>query len=82
MSIYEMFTKLSSFNFEIHNKINQIERYIENLNYQISVRDNYTDFPVHNEKFKQIILQEKLFYLNQMVQYKELYVNINSSRNI
>ena len=78
----EMFLKLSSFNLELHNKINQIESYLNNLSCQIEIRETYFEFPKHNEAYKIFLLKEKVFYLEQLNKYKKLYVNANNSRYI
>jgi len=82
MSSYEMFSNLSKFNSEMQNKINQIECLLNCLTHQIEYREKYINFPMHNEKYKQLLLQEKLFYLEKINEYKELYVNANNIRYI
>ena len=32
-----------------------------------------------NEQYKNYLLQEKIFYVEKLNQYKELYVNVNNS---
>jgi hypothetical protein len=78
----EMFLKLSSFNLELHNKINEIESYLFNLSCQIEIRESCFEFPKDNEAYKNYLLKEKLFYLEQLNKYKKLYVNANNSRYI
>lgn len=82
MSSYEMFSNLSKFNSEIQNKINQIECLINCLTHQIEYREKYNNFSEMNEQYKNYLLQEKLFYLEKLNQYKELYVNANNTRYI
>jgi len=82
MASFEIFKKLLLFNLELHNKINQIESYLNVLTTQIEHREKYLDFAKHNEQYKQYILQEKLLYLEQLHKYKELYINANNTRYI
>ena len=77
-----MFSKLSHFNLQLHNKINEIECYLKILSDQIEYRDQYKDFTRHNELYKNYVLKEKLFYLEQLNKYKELYINANNTRYI
>ena len=79
MSSFEMYKTLSEFNTQINIKINQIECLINCLSHQIEYREKYSNFPEMNEQYKNYLLQEKLFYLEKLNQYKEIYVNTNNS---
>ena len=82
MSSYEMFSNLSKFNSELQNKINQIECLNNCLSHQIEYREKSNNFKEMNEQYLNYLLQEKLFYLDKLNQYKELYVNANNTRYI
>ena len=82
MSSFEMYKNLSEFNSQIDNKINQIECLINCFTHQIEYREKYMHFLEMNEQYKNYLLQEKLFYLEKLNQYKELYVNANITRYI
>ena len=79
MSSFEMYKNLSEFNTQINIKINQIECLINCLTHQIEYREKYSNFPEINEQYKNYLLQEKIFNLEKLNQYKELYVNANNS---
>ena len=79
MSSFEMYKNLSEFNTQINIKINQIECLINCLSHQIEYREKYSNFPELNEQYKQYLLQEKLFNLEKLNEYKQLYVNTNNS---
>ncbi len=79
MSSFEMYKNLSELNSQLNNKINQIECLINCLSHQIEYREKYIHFPEMNEQYKNYLLQEKLFYLEKLNQYKQLYVNANNS---
>ena len=82
MSSYEMFSNLSKFNCELQNKINQIECLINCLTHQIEYREKSNNFKEMNEQYLNYLLQEKIFYLEKLDEYKKLYVNANNTRYI
>ena len=82
MSSFEIYKNLSQFNSELQNKINQIECLINCLTHQIEYREKCKDFLEHNEQYLNYLLQEKLFYLEKLDEYKKLYVNANNTRYI
>ena len=83
MSSFEMYKNLSEFNSQIINKINQIECCLINcLTHQIEYREKYIHFPEMNEQYKNYLLQEKIFNLEKLNEYKELYVHANSTKYI
>jgi hypothetical protein len=82
MSSFEMYKNLSEFNSQIINKINQIECLINCLTHQIEHREKYNNFLEKNEQYKKYVLEEKLFYLEKLDEYKKLYVNANNTRYI
>ena len=77
----ELFEKISRFNLEMHNKINQVRLYLNNLNSQLELRDTEA-FPKHNEIFKKYIQEEITFYEKKLNQLCDLYINLNYSRYI
>ena len=79
---FELYKKLSNFNLEIDNKISRIRLYLIDLNKQIELRESQNDFLSHNQKFKQFILDEKVFYENKLNQLIEIYMNLNNTRYI
>ena len=82
MSSFEIYKNLSQFNSELQNKINQIECLINCLTHQIEYREKSNNFKEMNEQYLNYLLQEKLFYLEKLDEYKKLYVNANNTRYI
>ena len=79
---FELYKKLSNFNLEIDNKISRIRLYLIDLNKQLELRETQNDFLSQNQKFKQFILDEKVFYENKLNQLIEIYMNLNNTRYI
>ena len=77
-----MYKNLSEFNCQISNEINQNKCLINCLTHKIEYREKYMHFLEMNEQNKKYLLQEKIFYLEKLNQYKELYVNANNIRYI
>ena len=73
---------VSIFNSELQNKINQSECLINCLTHQIEYREKSNNFKEMNEQYLNYLLQEKLFYLEKLDEYKKLYVNANNTRYI